>query len=181
MSLITKYLVLQDGLSDWVGKSISWLIPLMIGILLWEIANRYIIGVPTEWVHQLSAMIYGTVCFGAGAYTLRHKGHVRSEVIYQMFSKRGRAFLDLITHSLGLFVMCIFFKLAWEFAAESWAMEEISNKGTWQPIIYPFKTVMPIAVGLVILQSLAELIRDFCTAFNIEIDDPRAQEHEPLT
>ena len=181
MGLITKYLQLQDGLSDWIGKSVAWLVLVMIGILLWEITNRYILGVPTEWVHELAAMLYGTLCLIAGAYTLRHKGHVRSEVIYQLFSRRGRAVLDLVTHVLGLLVLGIFFVLAWEFAAESWAIKETSNKGTWQPVVYPFKAVMPVAVGLMILQNLAELLRDVCIVFNIEIDDPREREVEPLT
>ena len=180
MNIITKYLALQDALSDWVGKCVAWLTLAMVGILLWEIGARYFIGVPTEWAHELTAMLYGTLCLVAGAYTLRHRGHVRSEVIYQMFSKRGKARLDLISHLLGLLVLVIFFVLAWEFAAKAWAINETSNKGTWQPIVYPFKTVIPVAVGLVILQNLAELVRDFCTAFGININDPREREQEPL-
>ncbi|MEH6579439.1 MAG: TRAP transporter small permease subunit [Amphritea sp.] len=180
MSLISKYLVFQDALSDWVGKSVAWLTLAMVGVLLWEIGARYFVGVPTEWAHELTAMFYGTLCLVAGAYTLRHRGHVRSEVIYQMFSTRGKARLDLVSHLLGLLVLVIFFVLAWEFAAKAWAIKETSNKGTWQPVVYPFKTVMPVAVGLMILQSLAEILRDFCTAFGIEIDDPREREQEPL-
>ena len=181
MGWVSKYLAFQDGLSDWIGKSIAWLTLVMVAILLWEIGARYIVGTPTEWAHELTAMLYGTLCLVAGAYTLRHRGHVRSEVIYQLFSRRGKAWLDLITHCLGLFVLGIFFVLAFEFAAEAWAIKETSNKGTWQPYVYPFKAVMPLAVGLMILQNLAELLRDVCIAFNIEIDDPREQEQEPLT
>lgn len=180
MRLISKYLALQDALSDWVGKSVAWLTLAMIGILLWEIGARYFVGIPTEWAHELTAMFYGTLCLMAGCYTLRHRGHVRSEVIYQMFRQKGKARLDLVSHLLGLLVLVIFFVLAWEFAAKAWAIGETSNKGTWQPVIYPFKTVMPVAVGLLILQSLAEFLRDFCTAFGIEIDDPRTREQEPL-
>jgi len=180
MNLITKYLVCQDGLSDWVGKSASWLSPAMIAILLWEITNRYVLGTPTEWAHELSAMFYGTLCMLAGAYTLRHRGHVRSEVLYQLCSKRGRAALDLFTHSLALFVLAIFLELAWNFAWSSWESGEVSNKGSWQPVIYPFKAMMPLSIALIMLQILAEVVRDICTLFQIKIDDPREEEIEPL-
>jgi TRAP-type mannitol/chloroaromatic compound transport system permease small subunit len=180
MSLITRYLTWQDRLSDYSGKAVAWLILMMIAFLLWEIGARYVLGVPTEWAHELTAMLYGTLCLMAGAFTLRNRGHVRSEVVYQMFSDRNKARLDLFTHLAGLVVLVIFFNLALEFALESWEIRETSNKGTWQPIVYPFKAVIPIAVGLVILQSMAEIVRFFCRTFAIEFEDPRANEKETL-
>ena len=41
----------------------------------------------------------------------------------------------------------------------SWEIGERSMQGYWQPIIYPFKTVMPIGVSLLLLQGFAELLR----------------------
>ena len=57
-------------------------------------------------------------------------------------------------------------------------MREYSDKSIWQPPLYPIKTVIPIAVGLVILQNIAELLRAVLTLFGIAYDDPREGELE---
>lgn len=178
MSLVTRYLVIQDGLSEFVGRAISWLTLAMIAVLMLEIVARYFLNSPTIWAHETSTMLYGAFCMLAGAYTLRHQGHVRSEVIYGIMGPRGKAFCDTIIYVLTLVVLAVFFKLAVGFAAESWAAREYSNKSIWQPVIYPIKTVIPIAVGLVILQSIAELVRAVLTLLGVSYRDPREPDAE---
>ncbi|MCI5096877.1 MAG: TRAP transporter small permease subunit [Rhodobacteraceae bacterium] len=178
MKGVTRYLVAQDGLSEFVGRAISWLTLAMIGVLMLEIVARYFLNAPTIWAHETSTMLYGAFCMLAGSYTLRHRSHVRSEVIYGLLGPRGKAFCDTIIFTLGLIVLGIFFKMAVEFAAQSWSVREYSNKSIWQPVIYPIKTVIPLAVGLVILQNIAELLRSVLVMLGIPFDDPRETEHE---
>ncbi|PVA10947.1 C4-dicarboxylate ABC transporter substrate-binding protein [Pelagivirga sediminicola] len=178
MAWVTRYLVAQDGLSEYVGRAISWLTVAMIGVLMIEIVSRYFLDAPTLWAHETSTMLYGAFCMLAGCYTLRHRGHVRSEVIWGALPERGRAFCDVLIFSSGAVVLAIFLKLSITFAAESWAVLEYSNKSMWQPPLYPIKTVIPIAVGLILLQSLAELLRALLTLLKIDYDDPRENEIE---
>lgn len=176
MGWVTRYLVIQDGLSEFVGRAISWLTLAMIAVLMLEIVARYFLNSPTIWAHEMSTMLYGGFCILAGAFTLRHRGHVRSEVIWGMLGTRARAVCDVIIFAIGLLVMGIFFVMAVEFAAESWAVREYSNKSIWQPALYPIKTVIPVAVGLVWLQNLAEFLRAFLTAIGVDFEDPREGE-----
>ena len=176
---LTRYLVIQDGLSEFVGRAISWLTLAMIAVLMLEVVARYFLNAPTIWAHETSTMLYGAFCMLAGCYTLRHRAHVRSEVIYGALPARGRAACDTVIFSLGLIVLGVFFVLSIEFAAESWAVREYSNKSIWQPAIYPIKTVIPVAVGLIILQNIAELLRAFFVLVGIKIKDPREKEVEP--
>ena len=178
MDWVTRYLVAQDGLSEFVGRAIAWLTLGMIGVLMIEIVSRYFLNAPTLWAHETSTMLYGAFCMLAGAYTLRHRGHVRSEVIWGALPKRGQAFCDVLIFSMGAVVLTMFLKLAIGFAAESWAVLEYSNKSMWQPPLYPIKTVIPIAVGLVLLQNMAELLRAVLTMLGIDFDDPREREFE---
>ena len=178
MVWVTRYLVAQDGLSEYVGRAISWLTLGMIGVLMIEIAVRYFFNAPTLWAHETSTMLYGAFCMLAGAYTLRHRGHVRSEVIWGALPKRGQAFCDVLIFSMGAVVLAIFLKLAIAFAAESWAVLEYSNKSRWQPPLYPIKTVIPVAVGLVLLQNMAELLRAVLTLLKVDYDDPREREFD---
>lgn len=167
MHTLSRLLVLQDGISEFIGKAVSWLCLVMIGVLLYEITARYIFQNPTEWAHESTTMLYGTFCILAGVYTHLHNGHVRSEVVYQLFSPRGRAILDCITGFIGLAVFGVFFFVVLGYAAESWKIGEVSSKSTWAPPVYPFKSVLPVAAALIWLQSLVHLIRDLAYVFNV--------------
>lgn len=166
--MLNKYLCAQDSLSEAVGKAVSWLCLALIAVLLYEVVARYFFNAPTIWAHDLSTMLYGTFCILAGAYTHKHKGHVRSAVVYSLFPKRGQIVLDLIIGLLGLIVFSVFFTVVLEFAMDSWSIKEVSSKSQWAPPIYPFKTILPIAVGLLFLQSLSHFVRDICALFDIE-------------
>lgn len=170
MSWISRLLNTQDEISDFIGRAVSWMCLAMMAVLALEISARYLFNSPTSWAHETTTMLYGTFCILAGVYTHRHHGHVRSEAVYHLFPARGRAVLDVITGGIGLVVFAVFFYVAWEFAYDSWVSNEHSSKSTWAPPIYPFKSVLPLAVGLMWLQSLVHFIRDVRVA--VGIDEP---------
>jgi len=172
MSKLSQYLAFQDRVSEWVGRTVSWMCLAMIAGLCYEVGARYLFNSPTSWAHESTTMLYGTFCILAGVYTHKHHGHVRSEVIYNLFSVRGRAILDVITGSIGLVIFAVFFVIVFNFAADSWAIKEVSSKSTWAPIVYPFKSMLPLAVGLMILQSIVGLIRSLTVALGMQ---PEAQ------
>ncbi len=176
MSKITHYLRVQDGLSDWVGRVISWLTLGIIGVLLYEVVARYIANSPTIWGHELSTMLFGALSILAGSYTLRHQGHVRSDVIYRLMPLRARALSDVVVYSLGIAVLLVFFRMAVDFAYDSWRIGEYSNSSLWRPPLYPIKATIPLAVGLLILQCLAEWLRGVLRLFGVQYDDPRDDE-----
>ena len=45
------------------------------------------------------------------------------------------------------------------YAGESWAINEHSNITSEGPPIYPFKTVIPVAGALILMQGIVEIIR----------------------
>jgi TRAP-type mannitol/chloroaromatic compound transport system permease small subunit len=46
-----------------------------------------------------------------------------------------------------------------DYAAFSWSLKETSTAGAWSPPLYPLKTVLPVAIFLLMLQGVAEFIR----------------------
>jgi TRAP-type mannitol/chloroaromatic compound transport system permease small subunit len=85
---------------------------------------------------------------------------VRGDVLYGFFPPRLQAGLDLALYIL--FFIPGVFALAWagyNFAAESWAINEHSNVTANGPPVYPFKTVIPIAGAILLAQGLVEIVR----------------------
>ncbi len=149
-----------DTVSEITGRIISWLVIVLTVILGYEIIARYVFGAPTKWVFDLSYMIGGTFFLMGEAYTLKHRQHVRIDIFYGRFSPRTKAAVDVV------FFLLLFFPLwggilyaLFPYVAFSWQVGERSMQGYWQPILYPFKTVMPIGVGLFLLQGVAEFCR----------------------
>jgi TRAP-type mannitol/chloroaromatic compound transport system permease small subunit len=96
----------------------------------------------------------------AGAYTLSKGGHVRGDVLYGFFRPRTQASIDLVLY-IVFFIPGVV-ALAWAgyfYAAESWAINEHSTITYEGPPIYPFKTVIPVAGVVLLLQGMVEIVR----------------------
>jgi len=155
-----KLLLTVDKFSTLVGQAFAWLIVTLTLLISWEVFSRYVISRPHAWAFDVMIMMYGTLFMMAGAYTLSKNGHVRGDVLYGFFPPRLQAALDLILY-IAFFVPGVV-ALVWAgyvYAGESWVINEHSNITADGPPIYPFKTVIPIAGAVLLLQGIVEIIR----------------------
>jgi TRAP-type mannitol/chloroaromatic compound transport system permease small subunit len=155
-----KLLLFVDKLSTFVGQAFSWLIVSLTLLISWEVFSRYALDHPHPWAFDVMIMMYGTLFMMAGAYTLAKSGHVRGDVLYGFFRPRTQASIDLALYILFFIPGVV--ALAWagyNFAADSWAINEHSNITSEGPPVYPFKTVIPVAGALLLLQGIVEMIR----------------------
>ena len=155
-----KLLLTIDRISTFIGQSFSWLIVALTFMISWEVFSRYALDNPHPWAFDVMSMMYGSLFMMAGAYTLSKNGHVRGDVLYGFFPPRLQAGLDLALYIL--FFIPGVFALAWagyNFAAESWAINEHSNVTADGPPVYPFKTIIPIAGAFLLAQGVVEIMR----------------------
>ena len=155
-----QLLLMIDKISTFIGQAFSWLIVALTLLISWEVFSRYALDKPHAWAFDVMIMLYGTLFMMAGAYTLAKSGHVRGDVLYGFFEPRTQATIDLIL--FVLFFMPGVFALTYAgyyFAAESWAIHEHSNVTADGPPIYPFKTILPMAGAILLLQGLVEIVR----------------------
>jgi TRAP-type mannitol/chloroaromatic compound transport system permease small subunit len=155
-----KLLIFVDKISTWVGHAFSWLIVGLTVLISWEVFSRYALDHPHAWAFDVMIMLYGTLFMMAGAYTLAKNSHVRGDVLYGFFPPRLQAGLDLTLY-IVFFIPGVV-ALVWAgytYAAESWAIKESSNITSEGPPYYPFKTVIPVAGALILMQGIVEIIR----------------------
>ena len=147
-------------MSTWVGHAFSWLIVGLTLFVSWEVFSRYALDAPHAWAYDAMIMLYGSLFMMAGAYTLAKNGHVRGDVLYGFFRPRTQATVDLALY-IVFFIPGVI-ALVWAgyyYAAESWAIREHSSVMAEGPPIYPFKTIIPIAGAVLLLQGIVEIIR----------------------
>ncbi len=148
-----------DSISTWVGKTFAWLIVALMLMVVIEVFKRYALNAPTAWVFDASNMMYGTLFMLGGAYTLSQDGHVRGDFFYGSAQPRTQAWLDVVLYIVFFIPGVIALTWAgWNYAADSWAIHEQTFNADPLPL-YPFKSVIPFAGLIVLMQGLAEIFR----------------------
>ncbi|MCA1408152.1 TRAP transporter small permease subunit [Ensifer sp. IC3342] len=157
---VQHFLLRVDAISVWVGKASAWLIIGLMTLVCVEVFKRYILNMPTAWIFDASNMFYGTLFMLAGAYALAQNAHVRGDFLYSSLRPRTQAMLDLLLYILFFLPgVAALIYAGYDYAALSWRIGEHSTVTAEGPPIYYFKTVIPIAGVLVMLQGLAEIVR----------------------
>lgn len=157
---VARFLHMIDGVSTWVGKAAAWLIVVLMLVVCVEVFKRYIMNMPTAWIFDLDNMLYGSLFMLSGAYALAQNAHVRGDFLYSSMRPRTQALLDLVLYFVFFLPgIAALLYAGWEYAGDSWRIDEHSNVTADGPPVYHFKTVIPVAGALVLLQGVAEVVR----------------------
>ena len=154
-----KLLRSVDRLSTFIGKAFAWTALILTVTISWEVFSRYVLNQPHAWMLDFQIMLYGTLFMTAGAYTLSKNGHVRGDVLYGFFRPRTQATLDLILYFLFFLPGILALTWAgWNYFNESLTIREQTFSAEPLPL-YPFKFIIPLAGGILLLQGFVEIIR----------------------
>jgi TRAP-type mannitol/chloroaromatic compound transport system permease small subunit len=157
---VIKFIHTIDGLSIWVGRAFAWTILILTLSVTYEVFVRYVLNAPTVWAFDMMVQMYGALFLMAGPYALAQDAHVRGDVVYRLFSVKWQARVDFTLYLLFFYPgMLALFWYGAEIASDSWRWEEVSWNSPARIQIYFFKTLIPVAGFLLMLQGLAELAR----------------------
>ena len=186
-----------ESFNTWVGRAFAWCIVILTLSVSYEVFVRYVLNAPTVWVFDMMVQMYGALFLMAGPYALAQDGHVRADVIYRLIPVRWQARIDFILYILFFFPgMLALFWYGAEIASDSWRFKEVSWNSPARIQIYFFKTLIPVAGGLLIVQGVSECVRcliamrtgvwvprheDVRETENLLLDESVAEPHLALT
>jgi TRAP-type mannitol/chloroaromatic compound transport system permease small subunit len=150
-----------DKISEWTGALSAWIvIPLMLSVM-YEVTARKLFNAPTMWSYDTNWMLYSLQFMVGGAYTLLKRGHIKIDIVYSVFSKRGKLIFDTVSYAIVILPAMVLFTYAGvKFAGDAWSCGEKLSTSDWFFPSGPVKTVIPVAFFLMSLQSLADIIRN---------------------
>ena len=155
-----KYIYFFESLSIWIGRAFGWCILILTLSVTYEVFVRYVLNAPTVWAFDMMVQMYGALFLMAGPYALAQDAHVRGDVIYRLFSFKTQARIDLTLYIFfffpGILALAYF---GYEIAADSWRWKEVSWNSPARIQVYFFKSLIPLAGGLLILQGISESMR----------------------
>ena len=158
-----------DRINSALGRVLALSIFLVTVIVLWEVFVRGVVGQATTWANETTIYLSACAYLMSGGYALLHRRHVRIDVIYDRLSPRTQARLDLFTF---LFFLIYAGALIWVGTTLAWgSFLEGEGTGTpWNPRIWPVKFAIPLAGLLLLLQGIANLLRDLGAASPKSLD-----------
>ena len=149
-----------ESLSIWTGRTFGWCIVILTLSVVYEVFVRYVLNSPTVWAFDMMVQMYGALFLMAGPYALAQDTHVRADVVYRLMPIRWQARIDLLLYFAFFFPgMLALLWYGFEIASDSWRYKEVSWNSPARIQIYFFKTLIPVAAGLLILQGIAECMR----------------------
>jgi len=152
-----------DLTSIWVGKAVAYLLIPLVLALTYEVFARYVFNAPTAFAHETGIYLYAINGMMAGAWVLFHEEHVRMDALYGRCSPRAKAILDIITAPIFFIFVSMVLWHGGIMAYQSILSNEHTTT-TWSPPWYPFKSIMPAAAFLLLLEGISKFRRDILAA-----------------
>lgn len=155
---------------DWITENMGIglaciLVPLLIVPNVYEVISRYVFDDPTIWALDVTTMVFGALFMLGSAYALLKGAHVRTDMLWDGFTDKTKGTIDTLAFLLFFLpTMAILTYSSWDDFLYSMSINEKSNSGAWQPIIWPFRAVIPLSCAMLFLQGVSELLKSWWAA-----------------
>src|SRR6187549_2405326 len=87
-----------DRVSEFIGKSVSWLILVAVLVSAGNAVIRKAFDMSSNAWLELQWYLFGAAFMLAAAYTLKQSEHIRIDIVYGAFPRRVQHWIDLFGH-----------------------------------------------------------------------------------
>lgn len=152
-----------DGLNNFVGRSVMWLVLVVVLISALNAISRKAFHVSSNAWLELQWYLFGAIFLLTGGYTLLKNAHVRVDVVANMLSEKKQIAIEIFCTIFFLMpAALIVLYFSWPVFIDSYVSGEVSsNYGGL--IRWPAKLLIPIGFTLLILAGISHLIK--CVGF----------------
>ena len=165
---IIYYVKYVDYISTKFGRAAMYSIFLMIGVLLLGAITRNILNLPLSWTVEMAQFIITAYYIIGGPYSMQLKEHVRMDLLYDRFSDKNKAKMDVFTNIFLLFYLVTL--LVGSISSTLYAIEYGERKfSQWNPSMIPIKIIMVFGICLMILQAISTFFKDLAKVRGIRI------------
>ncbi len=159
---------LIDRFTECSGRLTSWLVLLLVLLVGYDVTMRYLFQSGSVTIQELEWHLFSLIFLLAAGYTLKHDSHVRLDLFYQsrFLNDRSRAWINLLG-SVGILIpFCtLVIYCSHEFVLQAYRFNEGSPDPGGLPYRWLLKSAIPIGFALLLLQGVAETLRNVVHVF----------------
>ncbi len=148
-----------DNVTEFIGKSVIWLIFLAILISAGNAIVRKVFNWSSNSLLEMQWYLFGASFLLASAYTLKSNEHIRIDIVYGMFSNRTRQRIDLFGHVF--FLLPFVLLMTWLLVPYTWRAFDNGDISTNSGglIIWPARFFLLAGFALLVVQAISEIIK----------------------
>ncbi len=162
-SAATLFVRSVDTFNRWVGRFAMNLLFVMAAIMLYAIGSRLILGMPVNWVMEMSQFLLAAYYILGGPYSMQLDAHVRMDLFYSQMSPYRRAVTDAFTILFVIFYLGVLLYGGFSSTEYAWSYNQ-KNYTSWAPPMWPVKAIMTFGILLLLLQCISAFIKDVAMA-----------------
>lgn len=152
-----------EGLTEFTGKLVSWLVLLLVILVSYDVGMRYLLQSGSIAIQELEWHIFSLIFLLGAAYTLKHDDHVRLDLIYQsrFMNDYRRAWINFLGSILFLIPFSILVIISsWQFISLAFIHGEGSPDPGGLPFRWIIKSAIPAGFLLLALFGVSTMIRN---------------------
>lgn len=167
-NFVIYYVKYVDYISTKLGRVAMYSIFLMIIVMLLGAITRNILNIPLSWTVEMAQFIITGYYIMGGAYSMQLKEHVRMDLLYDRWTDKTKAKVDVCTNFFLLFYLVTLF--IGSISSTMYAIEyNQRNFSQWNPSMVPIKIIMVFGIFLMILQTISTFFKDLAKARGVTI------------
>lgn len=157
--MLSKLAKLINQTNELIGKSIAWLLLVMVSMTFLNVVMRYGFDFGLIALQESVIYLHAFVFMLAIAYTYKHDAHVRVDVFYAHYSARTKAWVDILGTLFLLLPFCFYLSYgSWQYTENAWRLLEKSSEAGGLPLVFILKTLIPVMPVLLALQGVAGML-----------------------
>ena len=148
-----------DRIIQWIGEKAAWHNLALIAIIGLDVLFRYGLDSTQNWILELEWHLFALIFLLGTSYALQKDEHVRVDVLYQSWSPKTQAWVNLLGHLFLLLPWCAMIIITgYHYASNSFSFQEGSPNPGGLPYRYIIKSFIFLSFSLVLLQGLSQIV-----------------------
>jgi len=149
-----------DRVADRVGRAISYIWLILLGIIMVNVLMRYVFNEGRIEMEELQWHLYSIGFLLGLGYAYQADAHIRVDVLHERLGHRTKAWIELygiLLLLLPFIALVLIYSIP--FVASSYAVAEVSASPGGLPLRWLIKAVLPLAFFLLLMTVIARTIR----------------------
>ncbi len=154
---MNAFIRLVDKLNQGIGTAAAPLTLIITGLVLVEVAARYLFNSPTTWANEVNQYLLCALVMFGGGYTLSKYGHTRVDILHVRFSRKRQALVEIF---VGVCVLMIAGPIIWYgclLTFEAFQSGQTSVSAAELPL-WPSMATVPLGAFFLGLQGLSNAL-----------------------
>lgn len=157
--LLEKWARGLDAIVEACGRVAAWTGFALVLVMAGNVLLRYLFHTGSVAMQELEWHLMSPLTLLCIAYTIKHEGHVRVDILYAHLPLRLRQAIDLFSALSVVALAVIVILLSWPYVMQSYRIGEGSPDPGGLPYRFILKAMIPAGFILLLLQSLSATLR----------------------